>query len=90
MHPSVFEEVLERRRGLSTAIPERIIGLQADTSRLRPEELDSLDFLDSEESEQFAAAMLRVHERFGIKILGGCCGTDHRHIESIAKKLRGR
>ena len=90
VHPSIFEEALERRRGLSTTIPERIIGLQANTSRLRPEELDSLDFLDSEKPEQFAAAMLRVHERFGIKILGGCCGTNHRHIESIAKKLCGR
>jgi methionine synthase I (cobalamin-dependent) len=24
---------------------------------------------------------------FGTKILGGCCGTNHRHIEEIAKRI---
>ncbi|MFX1305721.1 MAG: homocysteine S-methyltransferase family protein [Promethearchaeota archaeon] len=23
-----------------------------------------------------------------MKILGGCCGTDHRHIRSIAKEYK--
>lgn len=28
--------------------------------------------------------MLRLNREFGIKIHGGGCGTDHRHIEYLA------
>ena len=69
----------------------RVLGLQANTSAKSPEELAGLAHLDeAESSEEFAEAMLSIHRRFGIKILGGCCGTDDRHIRGLAERIRGR
>jgi homocysteine S-methyltransferase len=82
IHPSVFKEALTR---LTEASRSRLIGLQANTSRKSPEDLDGLHALDSEEPAVFARQMKELHERFGIKVLGGCCGTDDRHIERIAE-----
>jgi methionine synthase I (cobalamin-dependent) len=31
--------------------------------------------------------MVDLHRRFGLRILGGCCGTDARHIHSLAARL---
>jgi homocysteine S-methyltransferase len=28
-----------------------------------------------------------LHGELGMKILGGCCGTDDRHIDNLAKRL---
>ncbi len=63
---------------------DRLIGFQANTSARSPEELVLLEELETEEPTTFAASMLQIHQRFGIAILGGCCGTDTRHIESLA------
>jgi len=38
--------------------------------------------------EPFADAIIEIHKKFGIKILGGCCGTDPQHIREIARKYR--
>jgi homocysteine S-methyltransferase len=49
--------------------------------------LDGLEQLDSSEPEAFAEELLKLHHQFGIKVIGGCCGTDNRHIEAIAAKF---
>lgn len=65
----------------------RLWGIQANTSARSPDKLDGSDALDTAEPEPFAEKMANLHTRFGLKVLGGCCGTDHRHIESIAKRM---
>ena len=84
VHPRVYAAALSRARTQDAAIAERIIGLQANTSAKSPEELDGLESLDCEAPDPFAAAMLDIRRQFGAKILGGCCGSDERHIEAIA------
>lgn len=84
VHPSVLKKTFAT---LNESARGRIIGLQANTSRKSPEDLDGLDALDSEEPAGFALQMKELHESFGIKVLGGCCGTDDRHIEEIAKSV---
>lgn len=89
VHPTVFAEALERAIGQCPEIRERVVGLQANTSTLSPEELDNLDHLDEgDDPETFAEAMLNVWQRFGLRILGGCCGTDERHIRRIAEGMK--
>ena len=85
VHPTIFKEALKH----SDPGSGRILGLQANTSLKSPEELDGLDYLDTSEPKEFAESMLALHTQFGLKIIGGCCGTDHRHIEEIAKRLSG-
>jgi homocysteine S-methyltransferase len=64
-----------------------MIGLQANASTKSPEQLEGLDRVDADEPALFAGEMLAVHGRFGTRILGGCCGTDDRHIRCLADRL---
>jgi S-methylmethionine-dependent homocysteine/selenocysteine methylase len=82
VHPSLAERALEGvERG-------RILELKANGSRLSTEELVKLDHAQSDPPDRFAAEMWDVHERFGLRVLGGCCGTDDRHIAALAERLR--
>lgn len=87
VHPTVFETAFAAQISQAPAVSRRVIGLQANTSTKSPEELDNLPALDAEEPEPFADAMVGLHHWFGIKILGGCCGTDDRHIAAIARRI---
>ena len=84
VHPAVFGQAVKH----SESIFDRLFGLQANTSTKSPEELDGLDYLDTSEPEEFAESMVSLHRQYGLKIVGGCCGTDDRHIEEIAKQIR--
>ena len=84
VHPAVFREAIKN----SESISDRLMGLQANTSAKSPEELDGLEYLETTEPKEFAESIVSLHTQFGLKILGGCCGTDHRHIEEIAKLIR--
>jgi homocysteine S-methyltransferase len=87
VHPSVFGEALASAITRSPRVAGRVIGLQANTSSKSPEALDGLAALDAEAPETLAESMLRLHLLFGTKILGGCCGTDQRHIEQLARRI---
>ena len=87
VHPSIFEEAMVSAISRSPQVAGRIIGLQANTSTKSPEELDGLPALDAESPEALAESILRLRLLFGTKVLGGCCGTDHRHIEQIARRI---
>lgn len=87
VHPTVFDQAINNFKNSSSFVRERIMGLQANTSSKRPEELDGSAELISEDPEQFARSMVSLNKKYGIKILGGCCGTNSKHIESIAEAL---
>jgi len=89
VHPTVFKSTMARETAISDKVAARILGFQANTSAKSPEELDNLAYLDTTEPTLFAEMMLEIHRTFGTRILGGCCGTDNRHIEKIAEKLVG-
>jgi S-methylmethionine-dependent homocysteine/selenocysteine methylase len=87
VHPSVFDKALSCEFNYTRQVSDRILGLQANTSTLSPAELGDLSYLDTTEPDEFAAAMIALHEKFGLKILGGCCGSDAGHIEEIARRI---
>ena len=87
VHPSVFEHGIRQEINHCQSLKNRVLGFQANTSSKSPEELDGLDYLDTTAPAEFAESMLAIHQNFGIQILGGCCGTDHRHIEEIANQI---
>lgn len=80
VHPAACEAALAR---LDAATLRRVVGFQANTSSRDPRELDGLPHLETEHPDVLANAMYELHRRFGLRILGGCCGTDHRHIQAI-------
>lgn len=87
VHPTVFGQGLGREVTISPSVQKRLLGLQANTSSKSPEELDGLEQLDGSDPESFAGELLALRHKFGIKVIGGCCGTDQRHIEAIAERF---
>lgn len=66
----------------------RVGGIRANASRLSHAELDEateLDDGDPEEFGHFYGAFARVLP--GLKLVGGCCGSDHRHVGCAAGHL---
>ena len=65
---------------------ERIGGLRANASRRSHQELNEAPDLDDGNPEELGAehaAILRRHSH--IRVLGGCCGTDHRHVAAMSR-----
>ncbi|MEI6306307.1 MAG: homocysteine S-methyltransferase family protein, partial [Deltaproteobacteria bacterium] len=86
-HASIFKSAMLNKDNSSTLVRERVTGLLANTSYLSPEELDTSIELVEEDPETFGKRVSSLHSEFGIKVLGGCCGTDDRHIEYLAREL---
>ncbi len=87
VHPQIFAAALTASRAACPEIAARVIGLQANTSRCSPAELDGRAALDAEPPAVWAAAMLSLRRQFQTRILGGCCGTDTSHIAALAAGL---
>lgn len=82
-HPEHFAEVLGD--GSWTA---RVRGVRPNASRLSHEELDAAEELDPGDPDDLAAQCRALAERLPtLAVLGGCCGTDDRHVGAIAKAL---
>lgn len=79
-HPDHFLHVLESGEPWL----RRLRGLRSNASRMSHAELDNAEELDdgnpAELGEQYAD-IRRINPQ--INVVGGCCGTDHRHIEHI-------
>ncbi|WP_366524505.1 hypothetical protein [uncultured Tateyamaria sp.] len=63
----------------------RIGGLRSNASRMSHAELDEAEVLDAGdpvELGQLSAELLALLPN--IRVIGGCCGTDHRHVGCIA------
>jgi len=86
-HASVFRKALLHESNALTQVRKRIIGLLANTSALSPEELDNSTELVEEEPALFGQTVAALNQDFGMKLLGGCCGTDDRHIRCLAEQL---
>lgn len=63
----------------------RIRGVRANASRLSHAELDESEELDDGDPQELGGQLASLHARLPhLNVLGGCCGTDHRHIEATA------
>jgi S-methylmethionine-dependent homocysteine/selenocysteine methylase len=81
-HPSHFAGKLDA----DESWVKRIRGLRANASRRSHAELDAATELDAGNPAELGGEyreLLRKHPH--INVLGGCCGTDHRHVAAIAR-----
>lgn len=84
-HPTHFDEVL-RTGGDWT---RRLGGLRANASRRSHQELNDSPDLDAGNPIELGRQYLElVHLMPRINVLGGCCGTDHRHVAAISLACR--
>ena len=80
-HPTHFADALDK----GEAWTRRLRGLRANASMRSHAELDAAPDLDIGDPADLGRRYQAVREKFGhICVLGGCCGTDHRHIEQIS------
>lgn len=87
VHPTVARRALEELHAASPAAGARLREVKANGSPLTPEQLVALDHAESDEPDDFGEAMHRIGVDFGISVLGGCCGTDARHLAALARRL---
>jgi homocysteine S-methyltransferase len=79
-HPTHFEAVLEPGAAWTT----RIGGLRTNASTQSHAELDEATELDDGDPADLAARHLALRSLLpALNVLGGCCGTDHRHVGAI-------
>lgn len=81
-HPTHFAETLATEAPWS----ERIRGIRANASAKSHAELNESATLDDGNPEELGNQYRDLKQRFPqLNVLGGCCGTDERHIEAICK-----
>ena len=79
-HPSHFETVVESGEDWV----RRILAIRANASRKSHAELDESEELDTGNPQELAGEYRRLLEKLRhVTVLGGCCGTDHRHVDEI-------
>jgi homocysteine S-methyltransferase len=84
-HPTHFEAVLEN----AGPWVERIRGLRTNASTMSHAELDEAEELDEGDPADLGrrhAELKRLLPK--ANVLGGCCGTDHRHVGEICTAWR--
>ena len=66
----------------------RIGGVRANASRMSHAELDAAEALDEGDPEEFGALHSELADYLpNLRVVGGCCGTDHRHVGCVSKHL---
>ena len=86
-HPTHFSCTLAAGNGWV----DRIGGLRANASRCSHAELDAATELDDGDPAELGAeyrCLLRQYPR--LRVVGGCCGTDHRHVAAIGRAVSMR
>ena len=80
-HPTHFAHLLDP----SQAWVSRIRGLRANASCMSHAELNESPELDIGNPQELAATYASLKQRLPhLTVLGGCCGTDERHVDAIA------
>jgi S-methylmethionine-dependent homocysteine/selenocysteine methylase len=83
-HPTHFEAVLDG----GAAWTHRIRGLRANASTKSHAELDESEDLDEGDPADLGARYAALREGLpNLNVLGGCCGTDHRHVAEIRDRV---
>jgi S-methylmethionine-dependent homocysteine/selenocysteine methylase len=79
-HPTHFSAALDE----AAPWTGRIRGIRANASRLSHAELDAATELDRGDIGELASLYGQLGRRLDLKVVGGCCGTDHEHVAAIA------
>jgi S-methylmethionine-dependent homocysteine/selenocysteine methylase len=83
-HPTHFADVLDE----TAPWTHRLRGLRANASRKSHAELDESESLDAGDPVELGAQYADLRAACpNLTILGGCCGTDVRHLRAIAQTL---
>ena len=83
-HPNHFAHILDLEAPWLT----RVRGIRANASAKSHAELDAATILDDGDPEDLAKRHSDLRSTLpNLNIVGGCCGTDHRHVAAIARAM---
>ena len=80
-YPSFLEAALQRGADLS-----RLVGIEGNASSRDHADLDGADELQADDPDDWLARMMALHENPGLRLLGGCCGTDGSYLRGIVRR----
>lgn len=81
-YPSFLNAHKQPQRILS-----RLIGFQANASSLDHSQLDHAGTLQTDDMSDWGNLMIELNKKFGVRILGGCCGTNYEHLQYIVQNI---
>jgi len=88
VYPTVAARALDEAARRSEALAERVVELKANGSPLHTNELVRLDHLETTPPEEFAELLWSVHLAHpALRVIGGCCGTDDRHMRALGRLM---
>ena len=87
-HPRNMMKCLDQSFNRTELVRTRVLGLEGNGSVLSPEELDNSPVIHSSPPDEWADDMMRLYTDYHFKMLGGCCGTFHHHIDELAARVR--
>jgi len=83
-HPDHFSDVLSDEKWI-----QRLRGVVANASRCSHAELDESEKLDEGNPEELGELIGAICQKFPhFNIVGGCCGTDMRHVRRIVEQTQ--
>jgi S-methylmethionine-dependent homocysteine/selenocysteine methylase len=84
-HPTDFRHLLDGPQPCAS----RLGGVRANASTLSHTELEEAETLDGGDPHDLAQRYLELRALVPhLRVVGGCCGTDHRHIGAISRECR--
>jgi len=87
VHHSIVATALRDEAVFSDLVARRLNEFKANASPLSTEELVRLDHPEGDDPDLFVTEMWSLHQDFGLRVLGCCCGTDDRHIRALAARM---
>ena len=84
-HPTHFMDALK----VGDSWQQRIHAVRANASCKSHAELDTSTELDAGSPEELGAQYRDLHGVLkNLRVVGGCCGTDHNHVDAIVRHIR--
>lgn len=87
IHPTNLIDALNHFKNKDSYQLHRFSGIQANASILSCDELNNCNVLQQGDFDRIVDEMHYLQSHFGLKIFGGCCGTDNKFMEMLTKRL---
>jgi homocysteine S-methyltransferase len=86
-HPDTAAQAMNVLGDADRDAHDRVQQLKGNGSAASEEERDAANHVLCDEPEAWATAAMRLRDDHDLAIIGGCCGTDDRHLLSLAIRL---
>jgi homocysteine S-methyltransferase len=77
------------RAAVPPSARKRLVGYQANASSKPHGDLDGSPIRHMDDIDDWVKRMAALHRQWGLRILGGCCGTRAEHLQGLVAKICG-